>query len=148
MKGSFYSVLFPVIFLSVFMVSCDKDGDEPDVCSGGSGCVVSDFLGNGTASQVSPNTCGDRPITVTNDGVDQVTFDMPVELGGVSTSLIMKGTVTDCRIVFSLDSVTDGSITAYYSGSANLNGNVLCFTYHASYNFDPNGFDCDYRFEL
>lgn len=152
-----------VAVLALVLGGCKKDdsttctdgimnGDETGVDCGGdcdpcgtNNCSITDFSGSGTAIGVAPNNCGDRPITVTNDGISTVTLDMPVPNAG---TLTLIGQITSgCSFSVPLDTISDGGIEAYYSGSGSLNGNTLTFTYRADFNFG-SGFDCDYTVNL
>ncbi|MFT5054386.1 MAG: hypothetical protein ACI9FU_001061 [Granulosicoccus sp.] len=121
-------------------------GGSCNPCStGGSGHCISLFTGSGTAIGTSPNNCGDRPISVTNNGVDSVTLELPVSGFG---TLYLYGIITSgCSFTIPPDTVSNSAMDAYYSGNGSLSGNTLNFTYRADFSFG-SGFDCDYVAQL
>ncbi len=124
-------------------------GGDCNPCStggtGGTGNCIALFTGSGTAIGIMPNACGDRPITVTNNGVDSLTIELPVD--GVGTLYLYGRITSGCSFTVPLDTLTEPGIELYYSGSGSISGNTLTFTYRADYNFG-SGFDCDYVAQL
>ena len=129
-----------------------QNGNETGVDCGGdcnpcntNNCSITDYTGTGTAVGVAPNNCGDRQITLTNDGSSNITLEMPVPNVG---TLTLVGQITSgCSFGIPLDTVSEGGLEVYYSGSGSLSGNTLNFTYRADYSFG-GGFDCDYTAQL